>query len=57
MTLKVTDMTGRVLTERRVIGRGEYREERFTLMPAASGKVIVTLQQGTQRVTRSILIK
>ena len=57
MTLKVTDMTGRILTERRVVGRGEYCEERFTWTPAVSGKVIVTLQQGTQRVTRSILIK
>lgn len=53
--LKVTDMSGRVLTERWVIGRGVYQEETFSLTSTA-GKITVTLQRGTQRITKLLLI-
>lgn len=53
--IKVTDMTGRILTERQVTGLGEYQEETFSLTHTIR-KIMVTLQQGTQRITKSLLI-
>lgn len=54
--LRVTDLTGRLLAERQMTGRGEVQEETVVLPPSNNNTVLITLQRGKHRITKTLII-